>query len=201
MESMWSPFYAEIDPAKRSSLLKEIEAQGAASQVPKDELSLRKELLLKRFGTAYPDGHETDAFLRSILELIFLYDTARYFKRKARKDLRAVLGAFGLLEEHYQTEPGRTILYWEMVNAMRRYFATCLGEGYHRRFFGILPSSKEDQDDYTLQCAWNMSRGLSLRLGNPEEMALFEAAVEMAFAETGEKAREQFAAYDRLHSD
>ena len=191
---IWEPFYAELQPAKRMQLLKEILEQYPDENT--DAVSLRRLLIQKRYGSDAPTGNESDRFLLSILDLIHLYETTSHFKWLAKKNTQKALAALGVYDSRFLQEDAKALLFWEITNALRRYFATCQGAGYHRRFFGLMNSSEDEQASYTLVCAWNMSEGLSRRLGLEAEMALFNAAVRRAYEDQDADAAHRFLEYD-----
>ena len=174
ISSVWEPYFNEIIPKKRAELFSDISTENTNP----DERGIIGLLFKKRFGTASPDGNEKDSFLGAILDMILLYERNSFFKKLLRREVLKDLEKLCLLDPAFSNEMDKAILFYELKNSLDRYFSTCRGNGYHRKFFGVMASSEDEQINYTRECAWNMSTGLSMRFGLEKEMSLFNKAAE-----------------------
>lgn len=94
------------------------------------------------------------------------------------------LDSSGYREALSAGERGETALYWEIRNAAKRYFKTCMGSEYRRSLFGLLSPNASDQKRQMCLEVWRMTEGLEKRLGMQEELKLWTKAVQDEYRTT-----------------
>lgn len=177
LSSLWAEYYRELEPARRRKLLKE-----ALRTVPDDGANAyRYRLLELRHTDPEKPGHEIDLLLWQCVNFIQVYASARFFKKRARKDVERSLAAIGYDEAADYGEAGAQALYWELRNGARRYFTTCLGSEYHRVLFGLMSAGENDRTRRIRKDVQEMTTGLSERLLLQERLSVWNRAVQDEF--------------------
>ena len=192
----WNAFYQELEPKKRLAMFDELqmtEADDGANE-------FRKKLLEERYTDPKEPHREVDRFLWQCLNLPYLYRSAKLLSFGSKKEAQKTVDALLLPQAAQYGEAGERALYWEIRNAAKRYFSTCSGKSYRRKFFGLMSASEEEQVYQTCRDAWEMSYGVARKVGLEDEMAVFCQAVRDEYAATGDKAAERFAEYDKTHA-
>ena len=192
----WHAYYRDDDPAYRRRMLDEL-----CMLEPDDGANAFRLWLYKaRYEDAARPGQPVDRFLFQCVNFVQLYGTARIFRRSAAKEVRESLAlmGFGRLAEFGGA--GERALYWELRNAVARYFRTCESPGYRRGVFGLVGAG-ESRGAHVCRDAWEMSLGLARRTGLEDEMALWNRAVTDGYAVLDPQAAERFAALDRKMSE
>lgn len=168
----WNAYYREEDPARRHRQLEEM------CMLEPDDGANRFRLWLyeARYTDPARPGRMVDRFLFQCVNFVSLYNSARIFRRSAAKEVRGNLVRMGFDEVRSYGEAGEKALYWELRNAVARYFKTCESASYGRSLFGIVGAGG-GRADRVCRDAWQMSLGLSRSTGLVEEMALWNRAV------------------------
>ncbi|MDD2213822.1 MAG: hypothetical protein PHR21_04695 [Oscillospiraceae bacterium] len=193
LSSQWLQFYQELSPAARRQLFETLQINE-----PDDGANeLRLKLLKTRYQDPRHPEHEVDNLLWQCLNLPYLYKRGRYFKKSAAKEVTKTFRELSLNEALSYGEAGEKAVYWEVRNAVRRYFSTCQGEHYRRKVFGVMRASEEERQNQILKDAWQMSYGLAHRLGLEAETALFCQAVRDEYATLSADAGSDFDAREQ----
>ncbi len=168
-------FYEEIDPDKRSALLKEY--QNAVSEEEDPVLPYRVKLCEYRYKNPKDPAKKVDNYLMALLTFMYLYKDSRILPgRNVREVLRTIKDM--QQDERVLTENQYAEAYMmEVRNSVRRYFDTCKSDSYHKKFFGISHSSADEKEKQRCIDTWKMSAGLAERLKLAAEMDLFCRAV------------------------
>ena len=103
LNPLWTDFYRETEPERRRQLLKR-----TLEEVPDDGANAcRVRLFECRHKRTGKQEHEVDLLLWQCVNFIQVYASARFFKRKARKDVESCLAAIGYDEAADFGEVGR----------------------------------------------------------------------------------------------
>lgn len=192
----WNMFYRELEPAKRREMFDELQMTE-----PDDGANeYRKRLLEARYTDPKEPEREVDHFLWQCLNLPYLYKSAKLMSFGSKKEVKKVLDALCAGEAKEYGESGEKAFYWEMRNAAGRYFSTCGGRNYRRKFFGLLSASEEEQVLQTCKDAWEMSCGIARRVGLEDEMKVFCQAVRDEYTTVDDGAAARFEEYDKEHT-
>ena len=185
----WSEWYRETEPGKRREMLN--------SLMEKEPDDGANEYRSRLFELRHGSGEETekDLFLWQCVNFSQIYESSVFLKGLSRKEVRNALRQMGCEEAKQYREAGEGALYWEIRNAARRYFGTCRGSDYRRVLFGLMNSSEKDKTRNMCKDAWQMSVGVSERLGLEEEMRVWIQAVTDEYAMTDPKGLERLKEY------
>ena len=192
----WNAYYRDDDPVYRRRQLDErcmLEPDDGANR-------FRLWLYEARYVDPAQPGRSVDRFLFQCVNFVQLYNSARIFRRGAAKEVRASLAMMGFEEAGKYGEAGERALYWELRNAVSRYFKTCESSGYRRGVFGLVGAG-EGRLEHVCRDAWPMSLGLSRRAGLTGEMALWNRAVRDSHSLLDAGAAGRFDALERRMND
>ena len=173
----WSEFYEEVDPNKRRELIdrlmEESEDDGANE--------LRRQLFTERHKPPKNAVREVDNGIWHMIvvpsNLKLQYKLTPGTKNEIRKSMRE-LG----VESVDKSDPIKvSAVYWELRNVAKRYFTTCNGPKYARKYFGILQSSDEEKLKKTAEDVWACAVGVPEHYKLVDEMRIFSDAVRDAF--------------------
>lgn len=186
--SRWNEYYRELEPKRRREqldLLCMTEPDDGAN-------AYRIKLYKARYVDEKQPGREVDRFLFNCLSFSQLWQSAKLFKRHARKETLEALRDMLWDEAAEYGEAGERALYWEIRNTAARYLSTCDGAGYNRRLFGMIASGDESRADRICQDVWRMTDGLAERVGLQSELKLWNRAVQDAYFMSDGGARKRF---------
>ncbi|MBR2825238.1 MAG: hypothetical protein IKE51_03140 [Solobacterium sp.] len=169
IDEKWKEFYSELEYDKRKEILHQIEAQ--AELAPEEVFA--KEL----FEARYSEDGEVDNFMRYLLDNLYIYRSNIFKKRglKLALDVQKNLWA-NRAEELGETY--KTHLYWELRNLANRYLTTGDDPFYNKKFFGTIPSSKEERQLAIVREMLEISFGVAHKVNAIDQMALYCSAVE-----------------------
>ena len=123
-DPVWNEYYRETEPGRRKELFDKI-----ASGEPEDEvLPYRRLFFEKRHSDHGKLSTDVDLYLFQCVNFIQIARASRLFRRAGEKELRSVIGDLGFTEASDAGEAGKTALYWEIRNTVRRYIKSC-GDG------------------------------------------------------------------------
>ena len=180
MSPVWQEYYIQLEPDRRKELLHRLlkeEADDGANAVRQKLFSLR----YMEEGKTEPS---VDRWLWACVNFVQVFSTSRFLKRGGRKEVEQFLDSSGYREALSAGERGETALYWEIRNAAKRYFKTCMGSEYRRALFGLLSPNASDQKRQMCLEVWRMTEGLEKRLGMQEELKLWTKAVQDEYRTT-----------------
>ena len=180
MSPVWQEYYIQLEPDRRKELLHRLlkeEADDGANAVRQKLFSLR----YMEEGKTEPS---VDRWLWACVNFVQVFSTSRFLKRGGRKEVEQFLDSSGYREALSAGERGETALYWEIRNAAKRYFKTCMGSEYRRSLFGLLSPNAADQKRQMCLEVWRMTEGLEKRLGMQEELKLWTKAVQDEYRTT-----------------
>ncbi len=180
MSPVWQEYYIQLEPDRRKELLHRLlkeEADDGANAVRQKLFSLR----YMEEGKTEPS---VDRWLWACVNFVQVFSTSRFLKRGGRKEVEQFLDSSGYREALSAGERGETALYWEIRNAAKRYFKTCMGSEYRRSLFGLLSPNASDQKRQMCLEVWRMTEGLEKRLGMQEELKLWTKAVQDEYRTT-----------------
>ncbi len=186
LNEAWSEFYSEVDPAKRREILEKIteEAEDDGANELRASLLKTRHLPPKNAVRDVDNGIWHMIVVPSNLKL--QYRLTPGTKGEIKKSMRE-LG----VEAVDKNDPvAVSAVYWEIRNIAKRYFTTCNGPKYARKYFGILQSSDEEKLKKTAEDVWACAEGVPEHYGLVDEMRIFSDAVRDAFFdyyEDGEK--------------
>jgi hypothetical protein len=124
----WREYYMELEPDRRRMLLeknlREEEEDGAGE--------CRRRLFSLRYLEEGKTEPSVDRYLWACVNFVQVYSATRLFKKGGRKEVEQFLEKSGYREAMTLGEAGQTALYWEIRNAAKRYFKTCMGTEYRR---------------------------------------------------------------------
>ena len=190
----WNQYYRETDPGKRKDLLSQL----LSSEDDDGANAYRAFLYEKRYVDPKDPSRELDRLLFQCVNFVQLYKTSRLFAGKARKDLLKILEELGLLKYPEYAPAGETAVYWEIRNAACRYFESCRGSEY-QRVFGFMDASESHKAAKMTEDAWQMSRGVALKLSCEAEMRIWCRAVMDEHAVQYEGAAEKYLEADEKY--
>ena len=174
-ETKISAYYRETDPAKRKSLLDEMESEDALTE-------LRNILFEKRYKQNKKTGQYADGYLYAFMHILQTrYETEGLFGRN-RKEMLKTLASFGKEEADKYGDAGNDVLHREIMNAAQRYFETCMSPTYRRKFFGTVMPDEAERNAHIRKDAYEMSFGLAKRMNLHEETDYLCRAVKEAYA-------------------
>ena len=183
----WREYYMELEPDRRRMLLeknlREEEEDGAGK--------CRRRLFSLRYLEEGKTEPSVDRYLWACVNFVQVYSATRLFKKGGRKEVEQFLEKSGYREAMTLGEAGQTALYWEIRNAAKRYFKTCMGTEYRRSLFGLLSPNGSDQKRQMCQDVWRMTLGLEGRLDMAAELQLWTKAVHDEFVLTDPRALER----------
>lgn len=168
-------YFNEEDILKRKELLDALMADSELS----GKYAYAKELFDNRYVIPKRKLGEVDTFLYSCMVLISLHKSGIFFKGSNTKEARQMLENMGVYTA--KSDIDITLMYYEMRNAVRRYFKTCFSPSYRKKLFGLMNSSDEDRAYGMLSDAWKMSIGTSEKYGLSEDMKVWNEAVRAEF--------------------
>jgi hypothetical protein len=184
----WNMFYQELEPKERQKMFAELQMTE-----PDDGANeLRKKLMDARYKDPKDDTREVDNFLWQCLNLPYLYKRAKVMKFGVQKEVRKGLQDLCLDQAAEYGEAGEKAVYWEVRNAIKRYFSTCTGSHYRRKVFGVMAASEDEKKIQILKDAWQMSYGIAGIIGLEEEMKLYCQAVRDEYSTLDEGAAARF---------
>ena len=93
-------------------------------------------------------------------------------------DILAIYRQMGLVPEAPYTKEEARILYWELRNAVRRYFGTLSAPSYGRKLFGTLSAKDDERVARMEEEAWKISYGNASKFDLQEESAPLCSAVD-----------------------
>lgn len=164
-------YYDEIEPSVRKGLFGVLRSDPALPPVFSRLYELR-----------YVDGkspeNEVDLFLWHLVNLVQYHGAPGLLKRKTRKDILAIYRQMGLVPEAPYTKEEARILYWELRNAVRRYFGTLSAPSYGRKLFGTLSAKDDERVARMEEEAWKISYGNASKFDLQEESAPLCSAVD-----------------------
>ena len=172
LSSAWAEYYRETEPSRRRELLGRL-----LREEPDDGAGRYRARVFELRHTDPADpSHEIDRLLWQCVNFIQVSASARFFKKKARKDVEACLLAIGYDELCGGGEAGKSAIYWEIRNGVRRYLKTCADSGYHRVLFGLMSSGQDSRSRQMGQDIRDMTVTLSSRLELAERLRLWNQA-------------------------
>lgn len=181
-------YFNELDPAKRKDLL-----LAAKSELAGEEDLFEAAQML--YDARYKGDGAADRFIWNCINLIIVYKSSGFFAKKNRKEaLEAMKEMNADVVEKYG-DTGRNVSYWEMRNAVRRYFSTTNSKGYARKVFGIVSANDSDRLRQSTIDAYAMSLGLARKYDLADEMKVFCDAVRDEYATVDDKASERLDEY------
>ena len=174
--SRWNTYYTELEPERRLRLFEEL-----CMTEPDDGANEYRRLLFsRRYEEPKTPGTYVDRFLFQCVNMVQIYKSARFFRGSARREVQQTWEDFLFNLAGDFGEPGEKALYWEIRNAAARYFKTCQSDSYGRSLFGFLRSGDTNRLERMCTDAWEMSAGVSARLGEKERMKIWNMAVKDA---------------------
>ncbi len=189
LETGWEGFYRELDPEKRKTILKDLEAAGEGDAAI---IAFRRQLLEKRYTNPKEPGSKWDLYLQQCAVLPSLYRKRKSVFVNTGRELQRTLAALGLENPEEYSEEEKTALYWEFRNTADRYFKTCSGSKYGSSFLGLSKADDMQKLKLAARDAWEMSEGIA-RFGKIEkEMQIFCDAVKDAFIDRSEDGEELY---------
>ena len=195
MSPAWQEYYIQLEPDRRAHLLrhllKEEEDDGANA--------FRQRLFSLRHMEEGKTEPSVDRYLWACVNFVQVYSTSRFLKRGGRKEVEQFLDRYGYREAAASGERGEAALYWEIRNAAKRYFKTCMGSEYRRSLFGLLSPNGSDQKKQMSLDVWKMTRGLEIRFGMREELKLWTQAVQDEYLLTDPSAASRLEEAARLN--
>lgn len=191
MDTGWEAFYEEMDPEKRKKILEEKCSGNAGDVLP------QKIFWENRCRDRKNPERSIDLYLWECVNLVYLYKKAKFFRRSAGREVLQILSDMGCGGSREDSVSDQSAFYWEMRNAVKRYFSTGQSKNYRRRIFGILGSDEEERKSQICQDAWQMSEGVALRTGLSGEMRVLTDAVRDEYAAMDPGAAERFSALSR----
>ena len=156
----WNEYYRELEPEKRKALFDEL----CMTQPDDGANEYRLALFKARYEDSKSSGKYVDRLLFQCVNFSQIGKSASLFKRGARREVEASCRALLFEEAASWKEAGERALYWEIRNAAARYLKSCESPAYGRALFGLLGSGDANRKERAAQDAWNMSRGLCIRL-------------------------------------
>ncbi|MCR5304104.1 MAG: hypothetical protein K6E33_06025 [Lachnospiraceae bacterium] len=189
----WNEYYRELEPKRRKELFEKL--------ISEDEDDGANEFRKRLFETRYTDpknpGQEVDRFLWQCVNFIFLFKTMRIFVKSTKKEVLKAAKELCIEDAAPFGDAGTKALYWEFRNTLKRYFMTCESSSYRRKMFGLMSASDEEKTWQKCLDAWQMSRGVSLKFGVSEELALWNEAVRDEYSCQDPEALARYESYDR----
>ena len=178
--ALWKEYYLELEPERRAQILERL-----LKEVPDDGSDrFRKKLFELRYLETDHRSREVDysrpsvdRYLWQCVNFVQLYETSRFFKRGARREVTQFLSGNGYIEAMEAGPDGERALYWEIRNAARRFFKTCSGTEYRRALFGLMSPGKADQKNQMCLDTWKMTEGIAHRLGIAKDLSVWTKAV------------------------
>ena len=193
----WNSYYNETEPSVRRRMLDEL-----CMLLPDDGANAYRLLLWNRRHTD-PKNKDVivDHYLYQCVNLGQLYKSAKFFRKRAVKEVSQLVSDLGFDRAGDYGEPGEKALYWEIRNGAARYFATFNSPLYNRALFGLMSSNDGGRRDRMVKDVWAMSRGAAIRTGCCEQLRIWEQAVLDEFERRFPDAREAFEACDRKNKE
>lgn len=188
IDSRWREYYGITDPVKRREFLDELLVEYGI------EYEFARELYDIRFRDKKRPQSEVDRYLYSAIVFLSVERAGGIFKKGHIKEIKKCLSDMGC--DLADTEQKKCLLYWEMRNAMKRYYETCNSPSYRRKFFGIVKSSDSEKRYFRLYESWHMSVGVSEKYGLKDEMSLWNSAVRAEYAMLEDTKVEDFDTFD-----
>ncbi|MCR5085301.1 MAG: hypothetical protein K6A65_07375 [Succinivibrionaceae bacterium] len=182
----WQAFYAELDPKARLEMLGDLGA---------GEGSLPARLCRERYQMRERPLRLVDLWLWKCVYLPGLYRRRKFLRKSLTREVEGTIAELHLGDE---LDPrGRTELYWELRNAVRRYLSTCNGAKYASSFFGLRRASPEEKHERAAVDVWKMSRGIARAAGRERQMALWCDACKDELLEFDPRLGDSLLALDR----
>lgn len=191
--SKWNTYYMELEPERRLAILEEL----FMTQPDDGANEYRRLLFSRRYEEPRTPGKYVDRMLFQCANLTQIYKSSRIFKRSAKKEIKQIWEDFLFEVAGDYGEPGEKALYWEIRNASARYFKTCLSDSYGRTLFGIMKSGDLNRQEKTCRDAWEMSEGVSARLGEGERMRIWNMAVRDSYFMSDANAKDRWETFIR----
>ena len=189
----WNEYYRELEPKKRRALLDEL----CLTEPDDGANAFRQRLYRARYVDEKQPGREVDRFLFNCLSFVQLWQSAKLFRRHAKKEVLAALRDMLSEEAAQYGEAGERALYWELRNAAARYLRTCSDSGYNRALFGMIASGDESRADRVCRDIWRMTDGLTKQLSLQGELRLWSRAVQDAYFTSDGGAQARLEKYSR----
>ena len=184
----WKEFYSEIDPTKRRELFETI-VETAEDDGAND---LRKKLLDDRHKPPKNAVRDVDNGIWHMIvvpsNLKLQYKLTPGTKKEILKSMREL----GALEVDRSDAVKVSAVYWEIRNVAKRYFTTCNGPKYARKYFGIMQSSDDEKLKKTAEDVWACAVGVPEHYKLADEMVIFSDAVRDAFFDFYENGRQVY---------
>ncbi len=191
----WTAFYEESEPDARRRILAETAA-------PDDGCDRLRAEIFERRHPQNPKAHELkDVYLWQCVQLMYLYRTkSRIFVRTKKKTAEAarelgLIGAEGPERKKALTKEEESLYYWEFRNTARRYFSTCSGPHYRKRFFGLAPLSDEERVEEIVKDAFQMGEGIAMAAGMEDVLRIWSDAVRDEYCARDILAADRYAAF------
>lgn len=176
IDSIWRKYFTMDDPIQRLNELNRL----LSIDEYKNEYSYAKEIFDNRHTSKKQAIGEVDRFLFNCVVLISLYKSGNIFKKANKKEIIKMMTEMGC--EACDGGTNETIVYWELRNAVARYFKTCNSPGYRRKLFGVMSASDDDKQQNMIMDAWKMSVGLSEKHDLFDKMRVWNLAVKDEFS-------------------
>ena len=169
-------YYRELDPVERKKLLDEFEED--------DPFLEERKLLFERRYRPVKDspGQYADRFLYAFMQILQSRTESTGLFGMGQKRMRKVLNILRDPVQSPQEQEESHVLHREIVNAVRRYFETCMSPSYRRKLFGTMMPTDEERAAHIRQDAWDLSYGMAERLALREESAFLCRAVTEAYS-------------------
>ncbi|MCH4032430.1 MAG: hypothetical protein LKE85_00175 [Lachnospiraceae bacterium] len=169
-EEYLQEFYTENDPGRRLSLLDQISQDEKSNDgAMSPDTALRKSLLELRYGKGGRKRDYSDQFLLQCINLISISRAKVLFPSQLQGEVNRAMKGIGMdllgksiAKGDLSREDAASIFYQEYHHTGALYFSTyCASD--HRKFFGLLSRSKEEQVSEMKRQASEMSTEISKR--------------------------------------
>ena len=171
----WKEYYEETDPQERKRIYEEL-----IQKVPDDGANeLRKRLFELRHVNPKKPEKKVD---NGVWQMVVMPMNLRFqyrFSKQTKEEIRKSLTAMG--NDEARDEVSISAVYWEMRNVARRYYESCNGPRYARKYFGIMQSSQEEKLQRTATDVYAMVEGVPKHFEMEEEMQIFSDALRDEF--------------------
>ena len=169
-------YYDEIEPSVRKAIF-------CSLQKDQELPPIIGRLYELRYVDQKNPENEVDLFLWYLVNLLQYHSAPGLLKKKTRKDILSIYRRMELVSECPHTEEEDRILYWELRNAIRRYFGTLSAPSYGKKLFGTLSAKDDERIARMEEEAWKLSYGNAVKFDLVEESELFCRAADDEYRE------------------
>lgn len=180
---LWAPYYEELDPDKRMELFNELKTKADDGLC-----DFRMKLYTIRYTNPKKPGKRVDNGVWHMVVMPSHVKNIINFRQQTIDQIKESMDGIGVNLIENGDIGQVSAVYWEMRNAAKRYFSTCHGPNYGRRFFGIKAATEFEQLDKTAKDVWTMCIKVPEKYNLVEETRIFSEAVRDEFTHDSQQA-------------